>query len=124
MFTEPVREPVLSVDVGGDDELLERRVTVAGEMDMLSATVLQDAVADVLGRRPRRIELDLHDVTFLDSAGIRTLLTCHAEAGRAGCELNLVDPHPRVYRVLEITGLLGHFQLVTAPVTDRSANPR
>jgi anti-anti-sigma factor len=130
MYAEPVRDPghpgpdLLSIDVDGDDRILERRVTVAGEIDMLSAMTLHETITDMLSRRPRRIEIVLRDVTFLDSAGIRTLLMCHTDAMRAECALALVEPHPRVYRVLQITGLLDHFHLTAEPAPgDRSTHP-
>jgi anti-anti-sigma factor len=59
--------------------------------------------------------LELHAVTFLDSAGIRALLMCHSDAEKAGCQLGLTRTPPRVYEVLNITGLLDHFGLTPAP---------
>lgn len=121
MSAEPVHNPCdqgldwLCVDVDGDDQDLERRVTVAGEMDIVSAATLHETITEMLRRRPGRIVIDLRAVTFLDSTGIRTLLMCHVDGMRVGCELKLVDPHPRVYRVLQITGLLDHFQLTAEP---------
>jgi anti-anti-sigma factor len=115
---------LLLVDVNGSDDAAVQRIAVAGEVDMLSAPAVQEAVVDVLHRRhPRRIEIDLRGVTFLDSAGIRTLLICHDDARQENCLLTLVDPHPRVYRVLQITGLLGLFALTTEPVaSDRDTS--
>jgi anti-anti-sigma factor len=118
MQTEPVVGagtydlPPLLIDVHGPTETHVRRVTVAGEMDMLSSPAVHAAVVDALRRhQPDRIEIDLHDVSFLDSAGIRTLLMCDDDARRMDCPLALVDPHPRVTRVLQIAGLLDHFGL-------------
>ena len=121
MFAEPVRDPghpgpdLLQVEVSSDEQALDQRVIVTGELDMLSATALQETVSDVLRRCPSRVEIDLRAVSFLDSAGIRALLMCHADAARVDCEVILVDPHPWVYRVLEITGLLDHFHLTAEP---------
>jgi anti-anti-sigma factor len=114
----------LLVDVNGSDDAPVQRIAVAGEVDMLSAPAVQEAVVDVLHRRhPRRIEIDLRGVTFLDSAGIRTLLICHDDAEQENCSLTVVDPHPRVYRVLQITGLLGHFAVTTeSDASDRDTS--
>jgi hypothetical protein len=63
----------LAVDIGGSDPTRRPRITLAGEIDTLSAPAVHKAVLDLLRRRlPRRIEIDLHRVTFLDSTGIRT----------------------------------------------------
>jgi anti-anti-sigma factor len=114
----------LLVDVHGGDDTQAPRIAVAGEVDMLTAPAVQEAVVDVLHHRhPRRIEIDLRGVTFLDSAGIRTLLMCHADARQEDCLLTVVDPHPRVYRVLQITGLLGFFALAADPAaSDRDTS--
>src|ERR671921_748747 len=75
-------------------------ITVAGEIDSLNAAQLHAAVLGVLRERPRHIEVDLRGVTFLDSAGIRTLLLCHTAAQHMNCRLTLTDAHPMAYRVL------------------------
>jgi anti-sigma B factor antagonist len=110
----PGDQPLLLVDVQRTDTGPSRMV-VFGELDALSADRLQQAVTDVLRRqRPRCIQMDFHGVTFLDSVGIRALVLCQADARRVDCQIRLINPHPMVYRVLQITGLLEHFGL-TAP---------
>ena len=95
------------------------RMLVFGEVDALSAGQLHKAVGDVLrDQRPRRIEMDLHGVSFLDSAGIHTLVLCQADAEQVDCRITLSKPQPVVYRVLQVTGLLEHFGLTTPPPAD------
>jgi anti-anti-sigma factor len=55
--------------------------------------------------------MDLHGVSFLDSAGIHALVLCQADAQHVDCQITLTNPQPVVYRVLQVTGLLGHFGL-------------
>jgi anti-sigma B factor antagonist len=98
----------LLLDLAGGSDT--PRVVLAGEVDALCADRLTETVVDVLRRqRPRHIAIDLDGVTFLDSAGIRALVRCHADAQQADCRLTLTAPRPAVYRVLEITGLLEPF---------------
>jgi anti-sigma B factor antagonist len=100
----------LLVAIDGSDEALVQRIAVAGDLDAISATELQKTVIDVLRReRPRRIELDLRGVVFLDSAGVHALVSCHGDAQQVDCRLTVIDPHPMAYRILQITGLLDHF---------------
>lgn len=88
------------------------RVAVAGEIDPLTVGSLHAALTGTLRRhRPDRIELDLSAVTFLDSTGIRTLLTGLVTAQRAGCTLTVTEASPRVHEMLRITGLLEVFGL-------------
>jgi anti-anti-sigma factor len=111
----PGDQPCLLVDLQGSDTEPARMV-VFGEVDAVSADRLQQAVVDVLRRRrPRGLEMDFHGVTFLDSVGIRALLLCHADARRVDCQIRLTNPHPMVYHVLQITGLLEHFGLTAPP---------
>jgi anti-anti-sigma factor len=87
-------------------------MVVAGELDAETAGRVQQPIVDVLRHyRPARIDLDIRGITFLDSGGIWSLISCHAEAQRAGCRLALLNTPSRVYRVLQITGLLEHFGL-------------
>ena len=110
---------VAEVTCGGVEE--PARVTVRGDLDALNAGRLQKAVIDVLRhRRPSRLELDLRPVSFLDSAGIRALLTCKADAEQVGCPMTVTGTGATVHRVLEITGLLDHFGIADHPAPDRA----
>ncbi|WP_249998650.1 STAS domain-containing protein [Actinoplanes sp. M2I2] len=123
MSTEPVNsaetaktvthpDRLLTITVDSDDNRDVQSMTAAGEIDSLNATHLREAVNDVVrGRRPSRVELDLHGVSFLDSTGIRVLLECHEDARLMNCGFTLVDAHPVAYRVLQISGLTDHFGL-------------
>jgi anti-anti-sigma factor len=93
-----------------------------GELDGESAAPLQRAVTEVLRRRrPDRIDVDVNGVTFLDTGGIRTLTECQADAHQLESSIRLTNPHPVVYRVLHIVGMLEFFG-VTEPSRDlRSA---
>jgi anti-anti-sigma factor len=98
------------------DEPNLRRITVAGELDRLSAAAFHDAVIGLLRRqRPHRIEINVRGVIRLDATGTGVLLVCHADAARLGCRLSLIDPHPQVFEVLRDAALTGHFGLKAAP---------
>jgi anti-anti-sigma factor len=106
--TEPVLDRGASVAVIADAE--DVRIAVTGELDELGARPLQRAVLDALRRhRPRRITIDLAGVTFLDTAGINTLIQSRADAEQLDFQLRLSNPQPLVYRVLHIVGLLALF---------------
>ncbi|MGK5738738.1 STAS domain-containing protein [Micromonospora sp. URMC 103] len=77
-----------------------------GEVDMATADVLHAALTNVL-RRPeiRAVVVDLAEVRFLDSSGIRVLVSAATTARRDGVTLRVVDPQPVVARVLRITSV-------------------
>jgi anti-sigma B factor antagonist len=75
-------------------------VRVRGELDLATAGDLEAALERTGARG--RVVIDLSECEFLDSSGIRVLLT---EAGRCeseGGSLAVVAPHPRVRRPLEL----------------------
>jgi anti-sigma B factor antagonist len=77
-------------------------VRVSGELDLASAPVLEEAIAH-LSADP--VVIDLSQCTFLDSAGMRVLLTGARELGDNGRTLRVVTADPRILRVLEITAV-------------------
>jgi anti-anti-sigma factor len=54
------------------------------------------------------VRLDLREVTFMDSAGVRALNTALRESAAGGRELRVSDGfQPAVLQLLEMTGMLG-----------------
>ncbi len=85
-------------------------LAAVGELDELGVRPLQRAVPDALRRdRPAHITVDLSAVTFVDAAGVNTLITTREDAAQLGCRLLLVNPRPPVRRALRIVGLLNGF---------------
>ncbi|GGS53895.1 hypothetical protein GCM10010171_56250 [Actinokineospora fastidiosa] len=61
------------------------------------------------------MELDLAEVTFCGSSGVRLLTQLHADCKRKGKTVVITHCHPRVLRVLELSGVVGLFSLVVTP---------
>ena len=97
--------------IGAGDTL---RMVIHGDLDAVSAHRLRSEVGEALRGRPRRIDVDMRGVTFLDSAGIRALLYCHSDAERLSTGLVLVNTPASIHRVLEITGLAPYLGLTAA----------
>ena len=89
------------------DESAERLLlSLSGELDIASAPLLERAVEAV----DRPLVIDLAEVTFMDSTGLRALLLARQQAQSGGQELSL-RPGPRqVQRVFELSGTLDRFQ--------------
>lgn len=71
-------------------------LALAGELDMATTPLLDEAL-ERLDRR-HAVILDLSDLTFIDSHGLRALFG-HATT----LELILARPHPHIARVLSLT---------------------
>ena len=86
--------------VPGRDEVV---VAAVGELDLQSAGVLERAVAGVRADGHDRVVVDLRQVGFIDSTGLRVLIGLHKTAQREGRAISLV-PGPRaVQRIFELT---------------------
>lgn len=53
---------------------------------------------------PPMLLIDLHEVTFMDSAGLNALLLARIQAHRQGTVIHLARPSHQVARLLDITG--------------------
>ena len=87
----------------------ERCLSAAGTIDSHTALELLEQLRS-LGANDNAT-LDLGQVDFIDSSGLRTIVTSHQEFEQAGSQLVLKDPSESVKRLLEITGLLDHLHL-------------
>lgn len=87
----------------GDGRL---RLSVAGEVDLESTPRLEAAVVEACGTA-RAIELDLHEVSFIDSTGIRAVLGARALCAQRGVEFLMVPSrHQAPHRTFELAGVL------------------
>lgn len=86
-------------------------ISAAGELDLGTVHLLRTALA---GRTLTRqdIVVDLSALTFMDSTGVKLLLSLRSHAVRTGTALRLVV-NDRVERVLQVAGLAGMFQYET-----------
>jgi anti-sigma B factor antagonist len=95
-FTERVRDGgVRVVEVSGDFDL-----EVTEEFLEFARGAAEDCTA---------LEVDLEQVSFIDSSGLSALLRLRAEVDGRGIPLRLLNLRPAVRRVFAITGLLDVF---------------
>jgi anti-sigma B factor antagonist len=96
---EPTR-----LDVSTSSDGSRAVVTLEGEIDPHTTTVLDQAV-DTAADQASTIVLDLGGVSFIDSAGLRSLIRAQRVASEAGGGLVLRNLRPSTERILDITGL-------------------
>lgn len=87
----------------------EVAVVVVGELDIESARTLERSVSPLRGPEVKRVLLDLSQVEFIDSTGLRVLIALRNGAKRNGHSLTLRPPARVVQRVFQITGTRGLF---------------
>jgi anti-anti-sigma factor len=81
-------------------------IALEGELDLANAPQLEERLADVEGRSPSSVVIDLGRLVFIDSTGLRVLLQADARAREHGRELTLRPGDATVQRAFEMTGAL------------------
>lgn len=80
-------------------------VYVSGEVDVSNADDLRGALNDALGQGCQRVEVDLGDVSYIDSTGIGVLVGAARRAAEASQEFIVSHPQHNVARVLMLLGV-------------------
>ena len=78
---------------------------VAGDLDVVGAPDLRQAVVTAVADGSRLLALDLSDLDFVDSFGIGAVVGALKRLRQRGGDLALVCPTPRIRRVFEICDL-------------------
>jgi anti-anti-sigma factor len=86
-----------------------------GELDVAASTSVLKRLIELDLRPGQRLLLDLRDVQFIDSTGIRLLLQARAQAERARAAFTVVAGPPAVMRVLRLVGLDDQLDIVDEP---------
>ncbi len=102
----------LRIDVSQEDDRVV--LSLDGELDMSSASLLQRAVEDVeLARKPLLV-LDLERLEFIDSTGLRIILSMRKRCQERDQELAVTRGSQQVERLLSVTGMAEHLRTVPA----------
>jgi anti-sigma B factor antagonist len=95
-------------------------VTVAGELDMADADRVGQVLEDAAAADRPIVRLELSGLTFADSSAVKAIILGAKAAEAHGVTYELVNPHSRVQRLLEITGLTN---VLTIIVQDDEQGP-
>ncbi len=91
-------------------------VRLAGDLDARTAPAAQAGLAQVLADR-MPVVLDLTEVDYVSSAGLRTMLIVYRQAQHQGIAIILVGVSDTLKSILSATGFLRFFD-VSETVTD------
>jgi anti-sigma B factor antagonist len=81
-------------------------VVVTGEIDMATAPMLGRELNSAIETGDGPVVLDLQEVTFFDSSGLRVAIVAHRDLGERGRRLAVVcDPEGHVRRTFALAGL-------------------
>jgi anti-sigma B factor antagonist len=89
-------------------------VTVAlhGEVDVATVDQVRVALADAIAAGPRAIEVDLSDLSFIDSTGLAALVFGFQRSRDATIAFRLARASRGVRQILVLSGLLEVVELI------------
>jgi anti-sigma B factor antagonist len=90
-------------------------LTVLGEIDLHSAPALLAEVGEHLRGAGPYLVLDLTELGFIDSTGLKVLDDSRQLAAEGGTTVALACDQDRLIRLLQITGLDSHFDIHATP---------
>jgi len=107
-----------ALEIVGEPRDEGRGLLLRGELDLACAALLERRLERLLDDGAERIVLEMSEVTFMDSTGLRTLLVGAERCRAAGGELLLGEVSRQVERLLEISGAAGELRRVEAEAED------
>lgn len=86
-----------------EDEIL--RIVLDGRLDVEGTQAIDMKFTALTATKRAAILVDMTQVSFLASIGMRTLLSCAKAAAKRGGKMVLLNPQPMVKEVLDRSGV-------------------
>ena len=81
-------------------------IALQGELDLDGVGGVTEELESAEASDAREIVLDLSGLDFIDSSGVRMIVSADLRSRADGDRLRLIAGNPRVQRVFELTGVL------------------
>jgi anti-sigma B factor antagonist len=85
-----------------------------GELDLVGAPLLQSEIESAEVDAAEMVVLDLEDLQFIDSSGLRVILSAHGRARSKGQAFALTPGSQQVQRLLSIAGVSEYLQIIAS----------
>jgi anti-sigma B factor antagonist len=90
-------------------------VRLHGELDLASAQALSARLQEAGAAGPAAIVIDLSELEFMDSTGLRSILMARERCDRIGQRFAIVPGGRQVARLLEIARVEDYLDLISSP---------
>jgi len=87
------------------------RVAPQGRLDTFTVAAFEQTLTEQLDAGRVRLVVDLADVTYVSSSGLRALLSARRRARSAGGDVALCNMAPRVREIFEMVGFVSLFNI-------------
>jgi anti-sigma B factor antagonist len=101
-------------------------VAPQGEIDISNIEVLDRVLGEVAEQQPRQLLVDLSGISYIDSAGVSSLMRAGQQTAQQGGRFSLVGGRPFVRRLIRMTGLdrlYPHFETIAAALGREASSP-
>ena len=88
---------------------------LTGELDLASTPIFERALEDAELDTAPLVVLDLDELEFVDSTGLRIILLAHERSRERGQEFAITPGSPQVQRLLSITSVTDHLHVIASP---------
>jgi anti-sigma B factor antagonist len=113
--TEATFQPPEPFRCESGDDGDRRWVRPTGELDLDTAPLLDQELRDARAGGADRLVLDMRELTFMDSTGLRLVIRWDTAARDDGFEFAIVPGIEVVQRVFRLTGMDGHLRVAEPP---------
>lgn len=86
-------------------------ITLSGRVDSSTAPELEETLEDRIDEGRYNLVLDLSDVNYLSSAGLRALVSALRTCKKKGGDVRIANPSERVSEVMSLAGLDSLFSM-------------
>jgi anti-sigma B factor antagonist len=100
------------------------RIAVAGELDLSSALTFDEEVRRAEDRLPDTLVLDLRRLRFMDSTGLRLIMSAQSRARTRGRRLAIVQGSEPVKRLFRLAGVNRRLEIVEDPSAVVGGSPK
>jgi len=100
----------------------QRAMVVSGELTLETAAVVRALLDIVCANDATEVELDLRDLTFIDSTGIGVIMVAKQACAGQGCGFFLIPSKaPQPARIWELSGLQNQLSWREGPAPSSSS---
>ena len=101
------------VSVGEQDGVVS--LTLVGELDLATAARLESELRTIEGGRPQVLVIDLSQLRFIDSTGLRLIIAADVRAREDGRRVAIVPGPESVHKVFQLAMLEKRLDFVDDP---------
>jgi anti-anti-sigma factor len=109
----------VTLEVASEQQEGRAVVRLSGELDLSTVAQAEAEVRRMEQEEPSLIVLDLRELEFIDSSGLRLVLQTDARAKESGRRLSVVPGNEFVQRVFHVMSLDQRLEFIEAPEDGR-----